>query len=109
MLGGVGDDKTDIVVYAEWYKRDAIYSRDRDISSNADFTRLVVLMIGRATLPGVSEILFTSHSLMVVRRDSYAAQSSESLPNPHPTAHLCQRLSVNIVCRIVPSAGPTAL
>ena len=39
VLGGVGDDKTDIVVYAEWYNRDAIYSRDRDISSNADFTR----------------------------------------------------------------------
>src|SRR6266571_1684398 len=39
VLGGVGDDKTDIVVYAEWYSRDAIYSRDRDISSNADFTR----------------------------------------------------------------------
>ena len=64
VLGGVGDDKTDIVVYAEWYNRDAIYSRDRDISSNADFTRLVVPMIGRATLPGASEILFTSHSLM---------------------------------------------
>ncbi|PYJ94319.1 MAG: hypothetical protein DME62_05165 [Verrucomicrobia bacterium] len=39
VLGGVGDDKTDIVVYAEWYDRDAIYSRDRDISSNADWTR----------------------------------------------------------------------
>jgi iron complex outermembrane receptor protein len=39
VLGGVGDDKTDIVVYAEWYDRDAIYSRDRDISSNADFAR----------------------------------------------------------------------
>src|SRR5439155_7602698 len=39
VLGGVGDDKTDIVVYAEWYSRDAIYSRDRDISFNADFTR----------------------------------------------------------------------
>ena len=40
VLGGVGDDKTDIVVYAEWYNRDAIYSRDRDISSNANFKRL---------------------------------------------------------------------
>ena len=39
LLGGVGDDKTDIVVYAEYYSRDAIYNRDRDISSNADFTR----------------------------------------------------------------------
>ena len=40
VLAGTGDDKTDIVVYAEYYSRDAIYSRDRDISSNADFTRL---------------------------------------------------------------------
>src|SRR5437773_3362691 len=39
VLAGTGDDKTDIVVYAEWYNRAAIFSRDRDISSNADFTR----------------------------------------------------------------------
>jgi outer membrane receptor protein involved in Fe transport len=39
VLGGVGDDKTDIVVYAEYYSRDAIFSRDRDISSNANSTR----------------------------------------------------------------------
>ena len=37
LLAGTGDDKTDIVVYAELYNRAAIYSRDRDISSNADF------------------------------------------------------------------------
>jgi iron complex outermembrane recepter protein len=40
LLGGVGDNKTDIVVYAEWYDRDAIFSRDRNVSSNSDFTRL---------------------------------------------------------------------
>jgi len=39
LLAGTGDDQTDIVVYAEAYNRAAIYSRDRDISSNADFTR----------------------------------------------------------------------
>src|SRR5438105_11871167 len=39
LLAGTGDDKTDIVGYAEVYNRAAIYSRDRDISSNADFTR----------------------------------------------------------------------
>src|SRR5437667_2787013 len=39
LLAGTGDDKTDIVVYAEVYNRAAIYSRDRDISSNADFIR----------------------------------------------------------------------
>src|SRR6266446_148799 len=39
LLAGTGDDRTDIVVYAEVYNRAAIYSRDRDISSNADWTR----------------------------------------------------------------------
>src|SRR5947207_3332860 len=39
LLAGTGEEKTDIVVYAEVYNRAAIYSRDRDISSNADFTR----------------------------------------------------------------------
>ena len=39
LLAGVGDDKTDIVVYAEFYNRAAIFSRDADISSNADVTR----------------------------------------------------------------------
>src|SRR6476620_6972179 len=39
LLAGIGDDKTDIVVYAEFYNRAAIYSRDVDLSSNADFTR----------------------------------------------------------------------
>jgi iron complex outermembrane recepter protein len=39
LLAGTGDDKTDIVVYAEFYNRAAIYSRDADLSSNADFTR----------------------------------------------------------------------
>jgi iron complex outermembrane recepter protein len=37
LLAGTGDDKTDIVVYAELYNRSAIYSRDADISHNADY------------------------------------------------------------------------
>jgi len=39
LLAGRGDDKTDIVVYAEFYSRAAIYSRDADISSNVDSRR----------------------------------------------------------------------
>src|SRR5437762_11105348 len=39
LLAGTGDDQTDIVVYAEFYNRAALYSRDVDISSDADFTR----------------------------------------------------------------------
>ena len=38
LLAGTGDEKTDMVVYAEVYNRAAIFNRDRDISSNADFT-----------------------------------------------------------------------
>src|SRR5438034_7206277 len=34
LKAGVGDDKTDIVVIADFYDRAAIFSRDRDISSN---------------------------------------------------------------------------
>ena len=68
LLAGTGDDKTDIVVYAEVYNRAAIYNRDRDISSNADFTRFGGWMMrGRRTLPGVSETSFTSRALTVVR------------------------------------------
>jgi len=37
MIAGTGDDKTDIVISADFYDRAAIYSRDRDISSNANY------------------------------------------------------------------------
>jgi outer membrane receptor protein involved in Fe transport len=36
LLAGTGDDKTDIVLYGEVYNRAAIYSRDADISHDAD-------------------------------------------------------------------------
>jgi iron complex outermembrane recepter protein len=36
ILAGTGDDKTDLVVYAEHYNRAAIYSRDVDIAHDAD-------------------------------------------------------------------------
>ena len=39
LLAGTGDDKTDIVVYAQLYNRAGIYASDRDISSNVDTTR----------------------------------------------------------------------
>ena len=36
LLAGTGDDKTNIVVYAGWYNRAAIFSRDVDIAHDAD-------------------------------------------------------------------------
>lgn len=38
ILAGTGDDKTDIVVYAGFYNRAAIFSRDTDITHDADFS-----------------------------------------------------------------------
>src|SRR3984893_13316297 len=37
VLAGTGDDKTDIVVYAEFYNRAAIFSRDADVAHDGDF------------------------------------------------------------------------
>ncbi len=37
ILAGVGDEKIDIVIYAETYNRAAIYARDADISHDADY------------------------------------------------------------------------
>src|SRR5213593_1619375 len=40
LKAGTGDDKTDIVVIADFYQRDGgLFSRDRDISSNGNFTK----------------------------------------------------------------------
>src|SRR4029077_11648905 len=36
ILAGTGDDKTDIVVYPEWYNRAAIFSRDVDVGGDPD-------------------------------------------------------------------------
>src|SRR5437667_75905 len=41
LKAGTGDDKTDIVVIADfWERTGGLFSRDRDISSNGNFTRL---------------------------------------------------------------------
>jgi iron complex outermembrane recepter protein len=52
LLAGTGNDKTDFVVYAEYYKRDAIFSRDADISSTADFTRFGGVRTGSLSVAG---------------------------------------------------------
>src|SRR5207248_11688479 len=39
LKAGTGDDKTDILVIADFYNRAAIYTRDRDIETNADTIR----------------------------------------------------------------------
>ena len=49
---GVGDDKTDIVVIADFYDRAAIYNRDRFLSSDANAIRFGGFDFRSANFPG---------------------------------------------------------
>src|SRR5262245_30858345 len=50
---GTGDDKTDIVVIADFFERTGgVFSRDRDISSNGDFNRFGGLDARSGNFPG---------------------------------------------------------
>jgi iron complex outermembrane receptor protein len=50
---GTGDDKTDIVVIADFWERlGGVFSRDRDISSNGDFTRFGGNNVRSSNFPG---------------------------------------------------------
>ena len=72
------------------FHRDAIYSRDRDISSNADWTRFGGSDSRSDDFAGRVEISFTSHSLIAVhfilrarlskRRKRSAIRAAVSLP-----------------------------
>jgi len=90
ILTGTGDDKTDIVVYAEYYDRDAIYSRDLDLSSTGDFSRFGGLDLRSGTYPGhVGPPPSLASSL---DRDSFVYQPSLNggalTPTPHAFPHV---------------------
>jgi outer membrane receptor protein involved in Fe transport len=52
LLAGTGGDRTDIVVYAEVYNRAAIYSRDANISANANYKSFGGMGLGGDNSPG---------------------------------------------------------
>jgi len=52
---GTGDDKTDILVIADFYDRAAIYSRDRDISRNGNAVPWVESILAARLFQGASE------------------------------------------------------
>src|SRR6266513_2851839 len=53
LKAGTGDDKTDIVVIANFYQRTGgLFRRDRDQSSNANFNRFSVFDIRSSNFPG---------------------------------------------------------
>ena len=53
LKAGTGDDKTDIVVIADFYQRTGgLFSRDRDISSNGNFRRFGGFDVRSSNFPG---------------------------------------------------------
>ena len=60
MIAGTGDDKTDIVIIADAYDRAAIYTRDREITSNAQALDWGGFDNRSPTFPGFVGQLFTN-------------------------------------------------
>src|SRR5246127_1728871 len=70
LKAGTGDDKTDIVVIADfWERTGGVFSRDRDISSNGDFNRFGGFDARSGNFPGrlgsrrlIPSIFFSDHT-----------------------------------------------
>ena len=70
LKAGTGDDKTDIVVIADFYQRtDGLFSRDRDISTNGNFRRFGGFDVRSSNFPGrvqgerlLPSLFFTANS-----------------------------------------------
>jgi len=88
LLAGTGDDKTDIVVFAGFYDRAAIFSRDRDISSNGDFTRFGGPDIRSGNFPG--------RVGSFVLRPGLKTPTPHSAPNPASSSEYVPRFSLPI-------------
>src|SRR2546426_1918535 len=71
---GTGDDKTDIVVIADFYQRSGgVFSRDRDISGNGNFTRFGGFDVRSGNFPG------RVHGERLIPRLFFSANA----PTPH--------------------------
>jgi iron complex outermembrane receptor protein len=74
LKAGTGDDKTDIVVIADFYERGGgLFSRDRDISSNGNFVRFGGFDVRSGNFPG------RVHGERLIPRLFFSANS----PTPH--------------------------
>ena len=121
LKAGAGDDKTDIVVIADFYDRAAIYTRDRDISANlfaipwGGFDNRTVSEPGRISSPAspffgfrlIPRLFFSAnspppHSAPNAATSPYYVNPSVIAPNaypgppgvigPHATQHVPQTL-----------------
>ncbi len=80
---GTGDDKTDILVIADFYDRAAIYSRDRFLSSNANALAWGGFDMRSANFPGVVGQLFSNPEAPLGFRLIPKLFFSANSPPPH--------------------------
>jgi outer membrane receptor protein involved in Fe transport len=85
LLAGTGDDKTDIVVYAEYYNRAAIFSRDADISSQFNNTSWGGSNVFNGNFPGHVEFYVFDPSLAGGAKTP-TPHSQTNLPRSFPSA-----------------------
>ncbi len=85
LLAGTGDDKTNIVVYAGIYNASAIYSRDSDISHDADFNLFGGADARSGNYPGrVTSRGFLGAATQPTKSDTVDGLRS---PTPHSSAN----------------------
>jgi iron complex outermembrane receptor protein len=83
MIAGTGDDKTDILIIADAYDRAAIYSRDRNISSNAQALAWGGFDNRSQNLPGFVGLPFTDPQVPFGFRLIPKLFFSANSPPPH--------------------------
>jgi iron complex outermembrane recepter protein len=100
LLAGTGDDKTDVVVFAQYYDRAAIYSRDRDISRNADYTTFGGADTRSGNFPGRVQGF--------VLRPGLKTPTPHSAPNPASSSEYVPRLSLPVADQLFNFAALTS-
>src|SRR4029077_16629662 len=84
LLAGTGDDKTNIVVYAGIYNAAAIYSRDSEISHDADYNKFGGADARSGNLPGrITNRYFKGLAVPAVK----SALGGLRSPTPHSAAN----------------------
>jgi iron complex outermembrane receptor protein len=79
ILAGTGDDKTDIMIGADFYDRASIFSRDRDISSNGRFNRFGGADFRSSNKPG--GVFVEGATAVFVLLPNLSAPTPHSAPN----------------------------
>jgi iron complex outermembrane recepter protein len=103
MIAGTGDDKTDIVIIADAYDRAAIYSRDRDISTNANYDAWGGFDNRSGNLPGRVNVAVVDPMTGDINLNSFQLLPGIITPTPHafPNAAADPQY-INISAPVVP-------